>query len=97
MREAGLRAFELKACAFRRIAFPHLRQMQWLFDPPELDYRCGGSAGFGRIRTGLPVYPSARADLHRPPRAERAPHVARSVPARHARSQDVILEERRMA
>src|SRR5215472_2702262 len=27
-------------------------------DPPDLDYRCGGSAGFGRIRTGLPVLPA---------------------------------------
>jgi len=62
MREAGLRAFELKAFAFRRIAFPHPSDAVAL-DPPELDYRCGGSAGFGRIRTGLPVYPSARADL----------------------------------
>ncbi len=42
----------------RRIAFPHPSKVQWLCDPPDLDYRCGGSAGFGRIRTGLPVYPS---------------------------------------
>jgi len=79
VREAGLRAFELKAEAFRRIAFPH-RRVQWLFDPPELDYRCGGSAGFGRIRTGLPVYPSARPDLR-----------GRSAPNEHLTPREACL------
>src|ERR1700739_4978956 len=37
-------------------------------DPPDLDYRCGGSAGFGRIRTGLPVLPVPSRDGHLTPR-----------------------------
>src|SRR4029077_11684475 len=40
----------------RRIAFPHPSlRCSGSCDPLDLDYRCGGSAGFGRIRTGLPV------------------------------------------
>jgi len=55
MPEAGLRALELERDS-GWIAFPRLKSgAVALCDPPDLDYRCGGSAGFGRIRTGLPV------------------------------------------
>ncbi len=83
-REAGLRALELEWLALPADRLPAPADgCSGSCDPPDLDYRCGGSAGFGRIRTGLPVLPSrrARSQPSAPPALERTPHAARSLPA----------------
>src|SRR6185437_1991787 len=63
-RSPGFRAVRAgveDACLEPRIAFPRRLRAQWPLDPLDLDYRCGGSAGFGAgrhassILTGLPV------------------------------------------
>src|SRR5207253_1751148 len=58
-------------------------------DPLDLDYRCGGSAGFGRIRTGLPVLTVAAhaVTVCAPHALQRTPHAAGSVPAGPIRRQ----------
>src|SRR4029077_15961732 len=63
----------------RRIAFPHPSlRCSGSCDPLDLDYRCGGRAGFWPIRTGLPVYPSPRTRSQPSPRVRGNGHLTPS-------------------
>ena len=58
IRKAGLRAPELEELSGGSPSRPF--RGSGSCDPLDLGYRCGGSAGLGRILTGLPVFSSCR-------------------------------------